>query len=178
MSNGAKDLARRWCEDIFNRRNLAVCDEMVADRYIEHAVAPFGQTEPGEVQSPKIQCQKLLKMTMNPSAIRGLLAVSENGYFWNDRTTPYNNLCYTGQRCTRSMTPGGADASSLLSFRAWPATSERRVVRVLKRDACVTSCYSRQSWANSRPGSLCDGHGGQKANLRAPSIVSPQCCSC
>lgn len=53
MTNQGKELARRWCEEIFNQRNLDVCDEIVADRYIEHAAAPFGQSEPGEVNGPE-----------------------------------------------------------------------------------------------------------------------------
>ncbi len=53
MSTQAKDLARRWCEDIFNQRNLAVCDELMAERYVEHAAATFGRSEPGEVEGPQ-----------------------------------------------------------------------------------------------------------------------------
>jgi predicted ester cyclase len=53
MSNRSTDLARRWCEEIVNQRDLAVCDEIMADRYIEHAAAPFGQSEPGEVHGPQ-----------------------------------------------------------------------------------------------------------------------------
>jgi predicted ester cyclase len=52
MPNHSKDLLQRWCEDMFNKRNLAVCDELFAERYVEHASAPFEQTEPGEVNGP------------------------------------------------------------------------------------------------------------------------------
>lgn len=53
MSNEARVFARRWCEEIFNQKNLGVCDEIVADRYVEHAVATFGRSEPGEVNGPE-----------------------------------------------------------------------------------------------------------------------------
>ena len=53
MANEAKDLARRWCEEIFNEKNVAVCDEIMADRYVDHAAAPFGGSAPGEVNGPE-----------------------------------------------------------------------------------------------------------------------------
>ncbi len=43
MSNENKNLVRRWVEERFNRHNLDVCSEVMADTYIEHAVAPFGR---------------------------------------------------------------------------------------------------------------------------------------
>ena len=45
-------MARRYFEDIFDRQDLAVCDEILADDYVEHAPAPFGQGEPGAVNGP------------------------------------------------------------------------------------------------------------------------------
>jgi predicted ester cyclase len=48
-----KALVRRHFEEIFNQRNFAVCDEMMAQDYTEHAVAPFGQSEPGRVNGPQ-----------------------------------------------------------------------------------------------------------------------------
>jgi ketosteroid isomerase-like protein len=47
-----KELVRRHFEELFNRRNLAAADELMAEDYTEHAVAPFGQTEPGRVNGP------------------------------------------------------------------------------------------------------------------------------
>ena len=47
-----KELVCRWVEDIFNSRNLDECGQIVADRYTEHALAPFGREEPGEVAGP------------------------------------------------------------------------------------------------------------------------------
>jgi predicted ester cyclase len=53
VSEEAKDLVRRWCEEVFNQQDLTVCDAIMADRYIEHAMATFGQTAPGEVHGPE-----------------------------------------------------------------------------------------------------------------------------
>lgn len=52
MSEG-KELVRRLFEEVFNERNGAVCDQIVAAAYVEHAVAPFGDTEPGSVDGPE-----------------------------------------------------------------------------------------------------------------------------
>ena len=53
MSDSGKELARRYFEEIFNQRDFDVADEIMADDYIEHAMAPFGDSEPGRVQGPK-----------------------------------------------------------------------------------------------------------------------------
>jgi predicted ester cyclase len=53
MSEANEDLVRRHREEIFNRRNLDVCDEIMAEDYVEHAVAPFGQSAPGRVNGPE-----------------------------------------------------------------------------------------------------------------------------
>jgi predicted ester cyclase len=53
MSDANKELARRYFEDIFNRRNFDVCDEILAEDYLEHAIAPFGKVEPGQVNGPQ-----------------------------------------------------------------------------------------------------------------------------
>ena len=37
MSEANKELVRRHFEEIFNRKNLEVCDEMMAEDYVEHA---------------------------------------------------------------------------------------------------------------------------------------------
>ena len=49
MSEANKELVRRHVEENWNRQNLAVADELMAEDYLEHAVAPFGQAEPGRV---------------------------------------------------------------------------------------------------------------------------------
>jgi predicted ester cyclase len=52
MSAANKELVRRHFEELFNRKNLAVAEELLAEDYLEHAVAPFGQAEPGLVNGP------------------------------------------------------------------------------------------------------------------------------
>lgn len=47
-----KGLIRRLFEEIFNRQDLALCDELFAEDFVEHAAAPFGQGEPGRVNGP------------------------------------------------------------------------------------------------------------------------------
>ena len=50
MSN-AHDLVQRWIA-VFNDRDFGACAALGAERYIEHTVAPFGQSAPGEVAGP------------------------------------------------------------------------------------------------------------------------------
>ncbi|HEX8861772.1 MAG TPA: ester cyclase [Actinomycetes bacterium] len=52
MSEANKQLVRRHFEELFNRQRLDVADELVAAEYLEHALAPFGQAEPGKVHGP------------------------------------------------------------------------------------------------------------------------------
>ncbi len=52
MSEANKELVRRHFEEIFNRQNFDACDDLMAEDYVEHAVAPFGQSEPGNVHGP------------------------------------------------------------------------------------------------------------------------------
>jgi predicted ester cyclase len=51
LADGA-NLVRRWVQDLFNERNLAAADDLMAETYIEHAVAPFGTEEPGPIDGP------------------------------------------------------------------------------------------------------------------------------
>lgn len=53
MLEANKELIRRQFEEIFNRQNLAACQEIMAGNYIEHGVAPFGRSEPGRVNGPQ-----------------------------------------------------------------------------------------------------------------------------
>jgi predicted ester cyclase len=52
MPEANKELVRRHFEDTWNRKALAVADELMAQDYLEHAVAPFGQAEPGRFNGP------------------------------------------------------------------------------------------------------------------------------
>jgi predicted ester cyclase len=53
MSESNKALVRRPFEEIFNRQNLAACDELMAEDFVQQAVAPFAQSEPGRVNGPQ-----------------------------------------------------------------------------------------------------------------------------
>ena len=57
MSEANKVLVRRHFEEIFNRKNLEVCDEMMAEDYVEHAAAPFSESAPGRVDGPQAMRQ-------------------------------------------------------------------------------------------------------------------------
>lgn len=52
MSAANKELVRRHVEELWSRRDLAVAEDLLAEDYLEHAVAPFGQAEPGRVNGP------------------------------------------------------------------------------------------------------------------------------
>ena len=52
MSSRNNDTVRRLFVDVFNGRRLEVCDDIVAVDFVEHAVAPFGEDEPGCVDGP------------------------------------------------------------------------------------------------------------------------------
>jgi predicted ester cyclase len=52
MSEATKELVRRHFEEIWNRKDLAAADELMAQDYREHAIAPFGQVEPGSDNGP------------------------------------------------------------------------------------------------------------------------------
>ena len=57
MSEANKQLVRRHFEETFNRRNLAVCGEIMAEEFVEHAAAPFAQSAPGRVNGPQAMRQ-------------------------------------------------------------------------------------------------------------------------
>jgi len=48
-----KELVRRLFDRVFNDREVDLCDEIFADDYVEHALAPFGNAEPGAVRGPE-----------------------------------------------------------------------------------------------------------------------------
>jgi predicted ester cyclase len=48
-----KALVRRYFDEFFNRRDLTHAGGICATDYTEHAVAPFGQEEPGHVDGPR-----------------------------------------------------------------------------------------------------------------------------
>jgi len=52
MTEASTELARRYFEEIINLRAFEVCTQIIAEDYVEHAVAPFGQSEPGRVHGP------------------------------------------------------------------------------------------------------------------------------
>jgi predicted ester cyclase len=52
VSEANEDLVRRHFEEIFDQKNLEVCDEMMAEDYVEHAAAPFSESAPGKVNGP------------------------------------------------------------------------------------------------------------------------------
>jgi predicted ester cyclase len=54
-----KELARRYFEEIINLRQFDVCAQIIAEAYTEHAVAPFGQSEPGRVIGPSATQESL-----------------------------------------------------------------------------------------------------------------------
>lgn len=53
MFDANKILVQRFFEEILTQQNYAVCGEIMAEQYTEHAVAPFGQSEPGMVNGPQ-----------------------------------------------------------------------------------------------------------------------------
>ena len=53
MSEAGKALVTRLFEQVFNQKNFDLSHELVADDYFEHALAPFGDSEPGHVNGPR-----------------------------------------------------------------------------------------------------------------------------
>ena len=52
MSETNKQLVLRHFEEIWNKRDLSVCDQIMAADYVENAAAPFGTSVPGRVDGP------------------------------------------------------------------------------------------------------------------------------
>ena len=52
MSLSNTELVRQHFEQMWNERDFAACDDLMAEDYVEHARAPFGTTEPGRVHGP------------------------------------------------------------------------------------------------------------------------------
>ena len=52
MSTANKTLVSKYFEEIFNKKNLAACDELVATDFVENAPPPFAAGAPGRVHGP------------------------------------------------------------------------------------------------------------------------------
>jgi len=52
VSEDNEELVRRHFEELFNERNLDVCDELMAEDFVENAAAPFAPAAPGPVHGP------------------------------------------------------------------------------------------------------------------------------
>ena len=52
MGEDGRVLVRRLFEEVFTSENLAAAGEIMAEEYVEHAIAPFGREEPGRVHGP------------------------------------------------------------------------------------------------------------------------------
>ncbi len=52
MSEVNKELVRRHFDEIWNQRNLAACEELMAEDFVENAAAPFAPAGPGRVNGP------------------------------------------------------------------------------------------------------------------------------
>jgi predicted ester cyclase len=59
MPESNRELARRYFEDIINLRHFEVCAQIIAKEYTEHAIAPFGHSEPGRVDGPRATRESL-----------------------------------------------------------------------------------------------------------------------
>jgi len=52
MFEVGRELVRRQFEEVFNEQDFDLCEEIFAQNYVEHAVAPFQTSEPGAVNGP------------------------------------------------------------------------------------------------------------------------------
>lgn len=57
MATEGSALVRRLFDEVFNQQRLDVLDEIVAAHYVEHAAAPFEESEPGVVAGPEFMRQ-------------------------------------------------------------------------------------------------------------------------
>jgi predicted ester cyclase len=53
VSSSNSDLVKLMFDEVFNKRDAGACDRFFASTYVEHAVAPFQNDEPGEVNGPE-----------------------------------------------------------------------------------------------------------------------------
>jgi len=53
MSDAGVELVRRHFEVMWNRRDLSLCDALMADDFVEHGAAPFTADPPGRVNGPQ-----------------------------------------------------------------------------------------------------------------------------
>jgi len=52
MSTSHHDLVRRLFDEVFNQRDFGALADIVAERFVEHAISPFGTEAPGLVDGP------------------------------------------------------------------------------------------------------------------------------
>lgn len=52
MSEVARELVRRQFDEVFNAHDFDLCEVIFAERYVEHAAAPFQESGPGLVNGP------------------------------------------------------------------------------------------------------------------------------
>ena len=131
MSEANKELVRRHFEELWNRREVAVADELIAVEYPEHAVAPFGQAEPGRVNGPAAMRQTAqwllaqfpdLHMRIEAMVAEGdtvRCGCCRRGPTWG-RSTGWRRRRASGSSLARATGSGSKAAS-------WPSTG--RLVR-------------------------------------------------
>ena len=145
MSEANKELVRRHFEELWNRRDLAVADVLMAAQYQEHAVAPFGQAEPGKVNGPAATRQTVkwlldqfpdLHMTIEAILAVGVM-VAVRILSEGTNLGPLNGVCRRPASGSRPARPTGSGSPTA----SWPSTG--RPARTSRR--CC-------SWAwSSRP---------------------------
>jgi predicted ester cyclase len=52
MASGHHDLVQRLFDEVFNQRDFRSLPDLVAERFVEHAISPFGSEAPGPVEGP------------------------------------------------------------------------------------------------------------------------------
>jgi len=68
MSQATKALVMRLFDEVFTARNLDAADDIMAGRYVEHAVEPFGRGEPGPVSGPSHAREVVAWLRARPTA--------------------------------------------------------------------------------------------------------------